>query len=183
MSTEERVRQQMELISSGTVEVIPEEEMRRKVGTSLETGRPLTVKLGVDPTSPDLHIGHSVPLTKLRHFQQLGHQVVLIIGDFTALIGDPSYQDVTRPVLTEKEVDRNARTYIEQAERVIDTTRARVVRNSQWLSPLNFKEILEIASRFTVARVLERDDFSNRYSDGKPIGLHEFLFIWSCFKR
>ena len=176
MSIEKRVRKQMELIISGTVEVIPEEEMRRKVGTSLATGRPLTVKLGVDPTCPDLHIGHSVPLTKLRHFQQLGHQVVLIIGDFTALIGDPSYQDVTRPVLTEKEIERNARTYIEQAERVIDTTRARVVRNSQWLSPLNFKEVLEITSRFTVARILERDDFSNRYSEGKPIGLHEFLY-------
>ncbi|MBU4195030.1 MAG: tyrosine--tRNA ligase [Actinobacteria bacterium] len=176
MSVEERVREQMELISSGTVEVIPEGEMRRKVARSLETGRPLVVKLGVDPTRPDLHIGHSVPLTKLRHFQQLGHQVVLIIGDFTALIGDPSMQDATRPVLTEEEVEKNARTYIEQAERVIDTKCARVVRNSQWLSPLDFKDVLEIASRFTVARILERDDFSRRYREGKPVGLHEFLY-------
>ena len=176
MSVEERVREQMELISSGTVEVIPEGEMRRKVARSLETGRPLVVKLGVDPTRPDLHIGHSVPLTKLRHFQQLGHQVVLIIGDFTALIGDPSMQDATRPVLTEEEVEKNARTYIEQAERVIDTKCARVVRNSQWLSPLDFKDVLEIVSRFTVARILERDDFSRRYREGKPVGLHEFLY-------
>lgn len=176
MSIENQVEAQMEVITSGTVEAIPEDEIRRKVAGSLEAGSPLIIKLGVDPTRPDLHIGHAVPLNKLRQFQELGHQVVLIVGDFTALIGDPSQQDVTRPVLTVEEIERNARTYVEQAERILDTSRARVVRNSQWLSPLNFKKVLEIASRFTVARLLERDDFSRRYREGKPVGLHEFLY-------
>jgi len=167
---------QMEVITSGVVEIIPEEELRLKIKNSIATGKPLTIKLGVDPTRPDLHIGHSVPLMKLRDFQELGHEVVLIIGDFTALIGDPSEQDSTRPVLTEDEVKRNARTYMEQAGKIIDTKRARIVRNSQWLSPLTFKEILELASKFTVARILERDDFQRRYREGKPLGLHEFLY-------
>lgn len=176
MANEDRVEAQMKKIRSGTVEVIPEEEMRGKVARSIDTRRPLVVKLGVDPTRPDLHIGHSVPLNKLRHFQELGHQVVLIIGDFTALIGDPSEQDTTRPVLTPEEVERNARTYVEQASRVIDTARARLVRNSQWLAPLDFKQVLELASKFTVARIMERDDFSNRFAQERPIGLHEFLY-------
>ncbi len=176
MSLDKRIDEQMKRITSGAVEVIPEDEMRSKVSRSLETGRPLIVKLGVDPTRPDLHIGHSVPLNKLRHFQELGHQVVLIIGDFTALIGDPSEQDTTRPVLTPEQVERNARTYVEQAGKVLDTRRARLVRNSQWLAPLDFKQVLELCSRFTVARIMERDDFSNRFASEKPIGLHEFLY-------
>jgi tyrosyl-tRNA synthetase len=176
MVVEDQVRKQMELIVSGAVELIPEEEMRSKVLRSINDKRPLIVKLGVDPTRPNLHIGHSVPLNKLRHFQQLGHQVVLIIGDFTALIGDPSEQDSTRPVLTPDEVERNARTYIEQAGKIIDAQRARLVRNSEWLAPLKFKEVLELASKFTVARILERDDFSRRYRENKPLGLHEFLY-------
>ena len=176
MSIEEQAAQQMELILSGAVELIPEDEMRSKVVRSIGDKRPLIVKLGVDPTRPDLHIGHSVPLNKLRHFQQLGHQVVLIIGDFTALIGDPSEQDATRPVLTPDVVERNARTYIEQAGKIIDAQRARLVRNSEWLAPMKFKDVLELASKFTVARILERDDFSRRYRDNKPLGLHEFLY-------
>lgn len=176
MSIEEQAAQQMELILSGAVELIPEDEMRSKVVRSIGDKRPLIVKLGVDPTRPDLHIGHSVPLNKLRQFQQLGHQVVLIIGDFTALIGDPSEQDATRPVLTPDEVERNARTYIEQAGKIIDAQRARLVRNSEWLAPMKFKDVLELASKFTVARILERDDFSRRYRDNKPLGLHEFLY-------
>jgi tyrosyl-tRNA synthetase len=176
MSLEKRVEKQMALINSGTVEVIPEEEMTAKVERSISRGKPLVVKLGVDPTRPDLHIGHSVPLTKLRHFQELGHQIVLIIGDFTALIGDPSAKDETRPVLTPEEVESNARTYIEQAEKIIDTKRARLVRNSEWLSPLTFKDIINLTSKFTVARILERDDFSRRFKAEKPLGLHEFLY-------
>jgi len=176
MAVDKRVEEQLRLISSGAVEVIPESEMRQKVTRSVETGKPLIIKLGVDPTRPDLHIGHAVPLNKLRHFQELGHQVVLIIGDFTALIGDPSEQDSTRPVLTADEVARNARTYVEQADKILDTRRARLVKNSQWLAPLNFKEVLELASKFTVARILERDDFANRFAREKPIGLHEFLY-------
>lgn len=176
MAERKRIDEQMKLISSGAVELIPEDEMREKVERSVDTGKPLVIKLGVDPTRPDLHIGHSVPLNKLRDFQELGHQVVLIIGDFTALIGDPSEQDATRPVLTPEEVERNARTYVEQAEKIIDTKRARLVHNSTWLAPLTFKDILDLASRFTVARIMERDDFSRRFSEEKPIGLHEFLY-------
>ena len=176
MSIDEQVKKQMELITSGAVELIPEDEMRAKIERSISENRPLIVKLGVDPTRPDLHIGHSVPLNKLRHFQQLGHQIVLIIGDFTALIGDPSEQDTTRPVLTPAEVERNARTYIEQAGKIIDAQRARLVRNSEWLAPLKFKDVLELTSKFTVARILERDDFSRRYRENKPMGLHEFLY-------
>ena len=176
MSIEKKVDEQIKVITSGTVEVIPEDEMRAKVRSSLETGRPLVVKLGVDPTRPDLHIGHSVPLNKLRHFQELGHEVVLLIGDFTALIGDPSMQDTTRPVLTPEEVAENAQTYVEQADKIIDTSRARLEYNSRWLAPLTFRELLELTSRFTVARIMERDDFSRRFAEGKPLGLHEFLY-------
>jgi tyrosyl-tRNA synthetase len=176
MTVDERVEQQMRIISSGAVEVIPTEELKAKLARSVSSGKPLTVKLGVDPTRPDLHIGHSVPLNKLRQFQELGHQVVLIIGDFTALIGDPSAQDVTRPVLTAEEVAANARTYVEQAGKVLDTRRVRLVRNSQWLAPLDFKQILELSSKFTVARILERDDFERRYKEEKTIGLHEFMY-------
>ena len=176
MSIDEQVTKQMALITSGAVELIPEDEMRAKVERSVRENRPLIVKLGVDPTRPDLHIGHSVPLNKLRHFQQLGHQIVLIIGDFTALIGDPSEQDTTRPVLNPAEVERNSRTYIEQAGKIIDAKQARLVRNSEWLAPLRFKDVLELTSRFTVARILERDDFNRRYKENKPLGLHEFLY-------
>jgi tyrosyl-tRNA synthetase len=176
MAEDKRIEEQMKVITAGAVEVIPEDEMKAKVSRSIDTGRPLIIKLGVDPTRPDLHIGHSVPLNKLRHFQEIGHQVVLIIGDFTALIGDPSEQDATRPVLTADEVAANARTYIEQADRVLDTRRARIVRNSQWLAPLDFRQVLELSSKFTVARIMERDDFSNRFASEKPIGLHEFMY-------
>jgi tyrosyl-tRNA synthetase len=176
MSVKKQVDEQIEIITSGAVEVIPEDEMRAKVERSILMNKPLIVKLGVDPTRPDLHIGHSVPLNKLRHFQELGHQVVLIIGDFTALIGDPSEQDATRPVLTPEEVERNALTYIDQAQKIIDTKRARLVRNGEWLAPLNFKEILSLTSKFTVARIMERDDFRRRFREEKPLGLHEFLY-------
>jgi tyrosyl-tRNA synthetase len=176
MTVENNVEMQMKVISSGAVEVIPETELKAKLASSISSGKPLIIKLGVDPTRPDLHIGHSVPLNKLRQFQELGHQVVLIIGDFTALIGDPSAQDVTRPVLTAEEVAANARTYVEQAGKVLDTKRVRLVRNSQWLAPLDFKQILELSSKFTVARILERDDFDRRYKEEKPIGLHEFMY-------
>lgn len=176
MTVENNVEMQMKVISSGAVEVIPETELKAKLASSISSGKPLIIKLGVDPTRPDLHIGHSVPLNKLRQFQELGHQVVLIIGDFTALIGDPSAQDVTRPVLTAEEVAANARTYVEQAGKVLDTKRVRLVRNSQWLAPLGFKQILELSSKFTVARILERDDFDRRYKEEKPIGLHEFMY-------
>ncbi|MBN2168043.1 MAG: tyrosine--tRNA ligase [Actinobacteria bacterium] len=176
MTDKSTVDGQMEIITSGAVEIIPPDEMRKKIARSIDTGKPLTIKLGVDPTRPDLHIGHAVPLNKLRHFQELGHEIVLIIGDFTALIGDPSMQDVTRPVLTPEKVEENARTYIEQAGKIIDTDKARLVHNSDWLAPLDFHGVLELTSKFTVARILERDDFQNRYREEKPLGLHEFLY-------
>jgi tyrosyl-tRNA synthetase len=176
MGISKNINEQMDLISSGAVEVIPTDEMRAKVERSIGSGKPLVIKLGVDPTSPDLHIGHAVPLNKLRHFQELGHQVVLLIGDFTALIGDPTEQETTRPVLTPEQVDVNARTYVEQAGKIIDTSKARLARNSEWLAPLKFRDILSLTSKFTVARVMERDDFSRRLAEEKPLGLHEFLY-------
>ena len=157
----------------GAVALHTEEELLRK----LERGTPLRVKLGVDPSSPDLHLGHTVVLRKLRQFQDHGHQAVLIIGDFTALVGDPTGRKKTRPQLTPSEVEENARTYIEQVGRVLDADRLEVVRNSAWLKPLTFYELIQLASKMTVARFLERDDFTKRRKEGVPIGLHEFLYL------
>jgi tyrosyl-tRNA synthetase len=164
--------EQLRIISSGVADVVPQADLVKK----LSTGRPLTVKLGVDPTAPDLHLGHAVPLRKLRQFQDLGHDVVLIIGDFTALIGDPSGRNSTRPPLTTEQIDHNATTYIEQAYRILDPDRTVMRRNSEWLGELGFADLLRLTSQFTVARILERDDFSKRYKARQPISLHEFLY-------
>jgi hypothetical protein len=149
------VADQMKTIMSGVSDIVPREALE----TKLAAGRPLTIKLGVDPTAPDLHLGHAVPLRKLRQFQDLGHSVVLIIGDFTALIGDPSGRSTTRPSLTREQIDTNATTYMEQAFKVLDPSRTTVRRNSEWLDPLSFADVLKLASQFTVARIMERDDF------------------------
>ncbi len=164
--------EQLHILKSGTAEIVPEDAFV----TKLQQGRPLVAKLGVDPTAPDLHLGHAVPLRKLRQFQDLGHKVVLIIGDFTALIGDPSGRNSTRPPLTAEEVDANAETYVEQAFRILDPDKTEMRRNSEWLAPLGFAEILKLTSAFTVARILERDDFQKRYREGVGISLHEFLY-------
>jgi tyrosyl-tRNA synthetase len=164
--------EQLRIISSGVADVVPRADLVKK----LSTGRPLTIKLGVDPTAPDLHLGHAVPLRKLRQFQDLGHSVVLIIGDFTALIGDPSGRNSTRPPLTTEQIDHNATTYIEQAYRILDPERTVMRRNSEWLGELGFADLLRLTSQFTVARILERDDFSKRYGGQQPISLHEFLY-------
>lgn len=164
--------EQMHVIDSGVSDVVPRAGLVEK----LERSKPLRVKLGVDPTAPDLHIGHAVPLRKLRQFQDLGHEVVLIIGDFTALIGDPSGRNTTRPPLTSAEIDENARTYIDQAFRILDPDRTTLRRNSEWLSDLDFADVLRLTSQFTVARILERDDFSRRYEESRSISLHEFLY-------
>jgi tyrosyl-tRNA synthetase len=164
--------QQLHVIRSGIADLVPVADLRMK----LERGRPLRVKLGVDPTAPDLHLGHAVPLRKLRQFQDLGHTVVLIIGDFTALIGDPSGRNSTRPPLSLAEIDANAETYIDQAFKILDPDRTELRRNSEWLSKIDFETILRLTSQFTVARILERDDFSRRYAAQKPISLHEFLY-------
>ncbi len=166
------VDEQLHIISSGTAEILPIEDMRKK----LSEGRPLIIKLGVDPTAPDLHLGHAVPLRKMRQFQDLGHQVVLLIGDFTARIGDPSGRSVTRPPLTEDEVRQNAKTYTDQAYKILDSSKTELRFNSEWLNAATFSDVLRLAAKFTVARMLERDDFSNRYSAEQSIGLHEFLY-------
>ncbi len=156
----------------GAQEVVSEEELQRK----LSHGRPLRVKLGIDPSRPDLHLGHTVVLRKLRAFQDRGHTAVLIIGDFTGLVGDPSGQSETRPMLTPEEMAANARTYFEQAGQVLDMERAEVRYNNEWLAPLTMADVLKLTSMTTVARLLERDDFATRYREGRPISLVEFLY-------
>jgi tyrosyl-tRNA synthetase len=164
--------EQLHVIKSGIADLVPEAALIKK----LERGKPLRVKLGVDPTAPDLHLGHAVPLRKLRQFQDLGHTVVLIIGDCTALIGDPSGRNSTRPPLTLAAIEDNAKTYIDQAFKILDADKTELRRNSEWLGEIDFEKILTLTSQFTVARILERDDFSKRYADNKPISLHEFLY-------
>ena len=166
------VEEQMRVIASGTQQIVPESELRAK----LERGVPLNIKLGVDPTSPDLHLGHAVPLRKMRQFQDLGHKVTLIIGNGTALIGDPSGRDSTRPPLTEEQVEANAQTYVEQAMKVLDPEKTTIVHNGEWLKPLDLGKMLGLMSKFNVARILEREDFHKRYEAQQSISLHEFIY-------
>ena len=170
------VEKQLELIKRGTEEIIPEEELRGKLERSIKTNKPIIVKLGCDPSRPDLHIGHSVVLRKLRHFQDLGHQAVLVIGDFTAMIGDPSGRNKTRPQLSLEEARENAKTYLNQSKVILDMNKLKVKYNSEWLDNMNFSEVIKLASSTTVARMLERDDFTKRYDSEVPISLHEFLY-------
>ena len=166
------IEEQLRIIKKGTLEIINEEELIEK----LKKNRPLRVKLGVDPTSPDIHLGHTVVLNKLRDFQNLGHQVVLIIGNGTAIIGDPSGRDKTRAFLTQEEIERNAKYYSEQAFKILDREKTEIRYNGDWLIPLSLKDIVSLTSHFTVARILERDDFFNRYKQGNAIYLHELLY-------
>ena len=168
--------EQFELISRGVEEIIPEQELRDKIENSIKNDKPLIVKLGCDPSRPDLHIGHSVVLRKLRHFQDLGHQAVLVIGDFTAMIGDPTGRNKTRPQLTIEDARYNAKTYLDQAGAVLNMDTLRVVYNSKWLNEMSFSEVIKLSSSTTVARMLERDDFNKRYDSEVPISLHEFLY-------
>lgn len=164
--------EQVEHFSRGAVEVLSREDL----ATALKRGKPLRVKLGVDPTSPDIHLGHTVVLGKMRQFQDAGHQAVLIIGDFTSLIGDPSGRNTTRPPLTSEAIDANAKTYLEQIGKVVDVAKLEIRRNSEWLAPLQLKDILQLASKVTVARLLERDDFSKRLKSNAPVSFHELLY-------
>jgi len=173
---EPSVEKQLELIRRNTVEIIPEEELRAKIERSVRTGTPLRIKIGLDPTKPDLHVGHTIGLQKLRDFQDLGHTAVLIVGDFTGYIGDPSGRDIERAAIDWDTVQANAATYFEQASRIIDYEKAEVRYNSEWLDKLNFRDVLHLARAFTVHRMLERDDFENRYKDGIPISIMEFLY-------
>ena len=168
--------EQFELISRGVEEIIPEQELRDKIENSIKNDKPLIVKLGCDPSRPDLHIGHSVVLRKLRHFQDLGHQAVLVIGDFTAMIGDPTGRNKTRPQLTIEDARDNAKTYLDQAGAVLNMDTLRVVYNSKWLNEMSFSDVIKLSSSTTVARMLERDDFNKRYASEVPISLHEFLY-------
>jgi tyrosyl-tRNA synthetase len=171
------IQRQIDIISRGTVELLPEEELRAKLAGFLSGRRgPLRIKQGFDPTSPDIHLGHTVGIRKLKQFQDLGHQVVLIVGDYTAMVGDPSGRSSTRPELTYEEIVKNAETYQDQFFRILDRSKTEVLFNGEWLKKLEFLEIMKLASRYTVARLLERDDFSNRFKAGTPIALHELFY-------
>jgi len=170
------VDKQWELISRGVEEIIPEEELKKKLENSRESGKPLNIKLGCDPSRPDLHVGHGVVLRKLRHFQDLGHQSILVIGDFTAMIGDPSGRNKTRPQLTLEEAKANAESYIEQAGHILDIETLKIVFNSTWLNAMRFSDVIRLSSHYTVARMLERDDFTKRYRSETPISIHEFMY-------
>ena len=170
------VDDQLEIISKGTEEVIPLQDLRHKLESSIKNNKPLVVKLGCDPSRPDLHIGHSVVLQKLRDFQDLGHQAILVIGDFTAMIGDPSDRNKTRPQLTLEEAKANAESYIEQSKAILDVKTLKVLFNSTWLNKMNFSDVIKMSSKYTVARMIERDDFTKRFESEIPISMHEFLY-------
>ena len=170
------VDDQLEIISKGTEEVIPLQDLRHKLESSIKNNKPLVVKLGCDPSRPDLHIGHSVVLQKLRDFQDLGHQAILVIGDFTAMIGDPSERNKTRPQLTLEEAKANAESYIEQSKVILDVKTLKVLFNSTWLNKMNFSDVINMSSKYTVARMIERDDFTKRFESEIPISMHEFLY-------
>ena len=168
--------EQFRLISRGVADLLPEDEFKKKLEKAVATNTPLIVKLGLDPTAPDIHLGHTVVLRKLKLFQDFGHKVIILIGDFTARIGDPTGKSVTRPPLTEEQVITNAKTYQEQIFKVLDPAKTEVRFNSEWLSKLDFADVLKLASKYTVARMLERDDFHKRYTEGRPISIHEFMY-------
>lgn len=176
MDIEKSVKEQFDLIKRGCVEIIEEEELKQKLRESLQSGIPLKIKAGFDPTAKDLHLGHTVLIQKLKHFQDLGHEVYFLIGDFTATIGDPTGKSATRPSLTRQEVEENAITYKEQVFRILDPTKTKVVYNSQWCDKLSAADLIELAANMSVARMLERDDFEKRYKSGKPISIKEFLY-------
>ena len=176
LQLEQEVQRQLGILRRGTAEIVGEEGLAAKIMSSLVSGKPMRVKLGADPSAPDLHLGHAVVLDKLRQFQDLGHQIVFIIGDYTGRIGDPSGRSKTRPALTGEQIDANARTYFEQVYRILDPQKTDVRYNGEWLSRLTFEEIIRLASRFTIQQILERDDFSKRYHTQVPIFFHELFY-------
>src|SRR5437764_12374321 len=170
------VSEQLERIRRGVEQIEPESELRQKLARSVQTGKPLRVKYGIDPTGIDVHLGHTVPLRKLRLFQELGHQAVLIIGNYTALVGDPSGRDQTRARLTQEQVETNAKDYLKQVSKVIDINRTEVTYNGDWFKRFQFLDVLNLTSKITMQRILERDDFTKRMKSGTPISLHECLY-------
>lgn len=176
MATFPPIEEQLRQIRRGVEEIIPEEELIKKLKRSIETGKPLTVKLGCDPSRPDLHLGHAVVLRKMRHFQDLGHRIILIVGDFTGMIGDPTGRSKTRPALTLEDTRINGKSYYEQATKILDPEKTEIVYNSDWLGKMSFSEVIQLAGKYTVARMLERDEFSKRFKNNEPISIHEFLY-------
>jgi len=170
------IEKQLTVIRQGVTEIIPEAELREKLKRSLSKNQPLRIKYGIDPTAPELHLGHSVPIRKLRDFQNLGHRVIFLVGDFTALIGDPTGRIETRPVLSPEEIKQNLQTYQAQAGKLLDLKKTEFVLNSSWLEKLNLKEVIKLTSSFTAAQMLEREDFSQRYQNGNPISIQEFIY-------
>lgn len=172
----ERVREALAVSLRGAEELIPQEEWVQKLARSEATGKPLRVKLGLDPTAPDIHVGHTVVLNKLRQLQDLGHTVIFLIGDFTSMIGDPSGRNTTRPPLTREQIEANAETYRAQAYKILDPARTELRYNSEWSDPLGARGMIQLAARYTVARMMERDDFNKRFKEGRSISVHEFLY-------
>lgn len=170
------VKEQLEIIRRGVEELISEEEMVRKLENSIKTNQPLRIKQGFDPTAPDIHLGHTVGIRKLRQFQELGHTIVLIIGDYTGLVGDPSGKNETRPRLQYETLMKNAETYENQFFKILDRSKTEIHYNGEWFAKMKFDEIMNLAAKFTIARILERDDFTKRYKEGNPISLHEFFY-------
>ncbi|HEU4776657.1 MAG TPA: tyrosine--tRNA ligase [Telluria sp.] len=172
----DKVLEALAITKRGVDELLIESEFAQKLARSEQSGQPLRIKLGLDPTAPDLHLGHTVVLNKMRQLQNLGHQVIFLIGDFTSMIGDPSGRNVTRPPLTKEQIEQNAMTYFKQASLVLDPARTEIRYNSEWSDPLGARGMIELASRYTVARMMERDDFTKRFKSGTPISVHEFLY-------
>ncbi|MBV9762218.1 MAG: tyrosine--tRNA ligase [Acidobacteriaceae bacterium] len=170
------VDEQLTYIKRGLAELIREEELRERLIAAAKENRPLRVKAGFDPTAPDLHLGHTVLLRKMKHFQDLGHTVIFLIGDMTGIIGDPTGRNITRPPMTREDIERNAATYREQVFKILDPEKTEIRFNSQWLAPLTFENMVRLCSKYTVARLLERDDFSKRFKEGIPISVHELLY-------
>src|SRR3954462_10256692 len=167
--------EQLAYLTKGCVDVVRREDLRAKLEAAAKTGTPLTVKVGFDPTAPDLHLGHTVLIRKLKHFQDLGHKVIFLIGDMTGLIGDPTGRNVTRPPMTREEIQQNAETYRTQVFKILDPEKTEIRFNSEWLEPLQWMDAAKLCSKYTVARLLERDDFAKRYKEGVPISMHELL--------
>src|SRR6266581_2618073 len=170
------VEEQLAYLKKGVAEIIPEAELKAKLEKSLKTGKPLRAYLGVDPTAPDLHLGHTVVLRKLKHFQDLGHTAIFLIGDFSAMIGDPTGVSETRPPLTREQVDANAETYLAQVFKILDRQKTEVRYNGEWLSKMNAEDVVRICSHYRLARMLEREDFHSRLDKGQPISVHELLY-------
>lgn len=176
MSQKYSAEEQLELIKFGTVDLISESDLLKKIKKSISTNKPLKIKLGADPSRPDIHLGHTVVLNKMKLLQDLGHHVQFLIGDYTAMIGDPTGKNSTRPILTKEEIAENSKTYERQIYKILDPEKTEIVYNSHWLSKLSFEDIIKLSAKYTVARMIERDDFTKRYKSGVPISIHEFLY-------